>query len=92
MPRSGLLATGSMAACGDDSDDTGTGGGERRPARSASSCRTPRARPAGSTDDLKFLKAAFEAAGVDADIQNAQGDKSPFQTIADGMIPAASRS
>lgn len=38
------------------------------------------------TADSKYLKAAFDAAGVDSDIQNAQGDKTQFQTIADGMI------
>src|SRR4051794_5821518 len=38
------------------------------------------------TADRPFLKAAFDAAGVDSDIQNAQGDKTQFQTIADQMI------
>jgi len=38
------------------------------------------------TADAKYLKEAFEAAGVDYDIQNAQGDKTQFQTIADQMI------
>ena len=38
------------------------------------------------TADAKYLKEAFEAAGVDYDIQNAQGDKNQFQTIADQMI------
>lgn len=39
-----------------------------------------------ATADLKYLTDAFKAAGVDADIQNAQGDKTQFQTIADQMI------
>ncbi|RSM36248.1 sugar ABC transporter substrate-binding protein, partial [Actinoplanes sp. ATCC 53533] len=39
-----------------------------------------------ATADLTYLKAAFAAAGVEADIQNAQGDKTQFQTLADGMI------
>ena len=38
------------------------------------------------TADAKYLEEAFEAAGVDYDIQNAQGDKTQFQTIADQMI------
>jgi D-xylose transport system substrate-binding protein len=38
------------------------------------------------TADKPNLAAAFAAAGVDADIQNAQGDPQQFQTIADGMI------
>lgn len=37
-------------------------------------------------EDPKFLAAAFEKAGVDAEIQNAHGDKSEFLTIADNMI------
>ncbi len=36
--------------------------------------------------DKPYLTAAFKSAGVTADIQNAQGDKTQFQTIADGMI------
>ncbi|WBB66457.1 sugar ABC transporter substrate-binding protein [Micromonospora sp. WMMD812] len=80
----GLLATGSMAACGDDS-----GGSE------AGADKTPKigvilpdskssARWEGA--DRKFLEEAFKAAGVQYDIQNAQGDKTAFQTIADQMI------
>ncbi|MEO6999981.1 MAG: sugar ABC transporter substrate-binding protein, partial [Terracoccus sp.] len=34
-----------------------------------------------ATADLKYLTDALKAAGVDADIQNAQGDKTQFQTI-----------
>ncbi|GIJ10842.1 sugar ABC transporter substrate-binding protein [Micromonospora andamanensis] len=80
----GLLALGSLTACGDES------GGDQ-----AGSDKTPKigvilpdskssARWEGA--DRKFLQAAFEAAGVDYDIQNAQGDKTQFQTIADQMI------
>ena len=38
------------------------------------------------TADRGFLQAAFDAAGVKADIQNANGDKAAFQTIADQML------
>jgi D-xylose transport system substrate-binding protein len=38
------------------------------------------------TADRPYLQKAFDAAGVKADIQNAQGDKTQFQTIADQMI------
>ena len=38
------------------------------------------------TADRLYLSRAFQAAGVDFDIQNAQGDKQAFQTIADQMI------
>ena len=38
------------------------------------------------TADRPFLEAAFKAAGVDYDIQNANGDPAAMQTIADQMI------
>jgi D-xylose transport system substrate-binding protein len=38
------------------------------------------------TADRPFLEAAFTAAGLESDIQNANGDKAKFATIADGMI------
>ena len=38
------------------------------------------------TNDRPLLKAAFDAAGVDSDIQNANGDVAKFQSIADQMI------
>ena len=41
--------------------------------------------------DRPFFQKAFQAAGVDSDIQNAQGDATRFQTIADGMISAGVR-
>ncbi len=38
------------------------------------------------TADRPYLTAAFQAAGVKADIQNADGDKNKMSTIADSMI------
>ena len=38
------------------------------------------------TADRPFLEQAFQAAGVEYDIQNANGDKAKFATIADQMI------
>ncbi|MCZ7427306.1 substrate-binding domain-containing protein [Micromonospora sp. WMMA1949] len=83
----GLLATGSMAACGDNggSSDEAGGSNAKKPKigvilpDSKSSARWEGA-------DRKYLEAAFKAAGVDYTIQNAQGDKSAFSTIADGML------
>ncbi|MEU4379602.1 MULTISPECIES: sugar ABC transporter substrate-binding protein [Actinomycetes] len=81
----GLLATGGLAACGDDSGSDAGGSSEKKPKigvilpDSKSSARWEGA-------DRKFLEEAFKAAGVDYDIQNAQGDKTAFQTIADQMI------
>ena len=84
----GLLAVGSVAACGDDSgSDTGsTGGGTAATGKVGIILPDTASSQRWGTDDPKFLKAAFDAAGIQVDIQNAQGDKSQFQTIADGMI------
>lgn len=38
--------------------------------------------------DRPLLAAAMQAQGLDADIQNAQGDEQTFSTLADGMIAA----
>ena len=85
----GILA---LAACGSDSGDSGSGG-------SASSGGSDK--PAGKvgvilpdtkssvrweTADRPFLEKAFKDAGVDYDIQNAQGDAGRMSTIADQMI------
>ncbi len=85
----GLLATGSVAACGGDdggSEGSGTTGGNAAPGKVGVILPDTASSQRWATADNKFLKAAFDAAGVEADIQNAQGDKSQFQTIADGMI------
>jgi D-xylose transport system substrate-binding protein len=83
MTAVGLLAIGGLAACGDDS---GPGTTPQKTAKvgvilpdSASSARW-------ETADRRFLEAAFKAAGVQYDIQNAQNDKARFQTLADQMI------
>jgi D-xylose transport system substrate-binding protein len=80
----GLLA---LTACGNSSSGSGTGASSGTAKLkvgvilpdSASSARW-------EDDDRPFLKAAFTAAGVQSDIQNAGGDVSKFQSIADGMI------
>lgn len=80
----GLLATGSMAACGDNGGSDQAGSAKKPKIGvilpdSKSSARW-------ETADRKYLAEAFEAAGVEYDIQNAQNDKTAFQTIADQMI------
>ncbi|MEV4346041.1 substrate-binding domain-containing protein [Actinoplanes sp. NPDC049596] len=83
----GLLATGSVAACGDDKgSDSGSGSGSSSVGKVGVILPDTKSSQRWSTDDPKYLKAAFEAAGVQVDIQNAQNDKTAFQTIADGMI------
>jgi D-xylose transport system substrate-binding protein len=79
-----VAAAGGVAACGNNQPSTGTSQAKKPKIGvilpdSKSSARW-------ETADRKYLKAAFDAAGIDADIQNAQNDKSAFQTIADQMI------
>nr|MDT0661142.1 substrate-binding domain-containing protein [Micromonospora sp. DSM 115978] len=79
----GLLATGGLAACGEDSGtDSGTAATPKIGVILPDSASSDR----WETADRKYLQAAFDAAGVDSIIQNAQGDKAAFQTIADQMI------
>ena len=76
----GLLALGGAAACGEKGNDAGSA--TKKPKigvilpDSKSSVRW-------ETADRKYLEEAFKAAGVDHVIQNAQGDKNAFQTIAE---------
>jgi D-xylose transport system substrate-binding protein len=91
LAAAGVLAMSSLAACGDDDDDGGDGGGGGGGGGgeagmvgvllpdSQSSVRW-------ETVDRPFLQKAFEAAGVEADIQNAEGDKSTQQQQAEQMI------
>jgi D-xylose transport system substrate-binding protein len=80
-----VAAAGGVAACGNNPSSNNSGTPTKKPKigvilpDSKSSARW-------ETADRKYLKAAFDAAGVDSDIQNAQNDKSAFQTIADQMI------
>jgi D-xylose transport system substrate-binding protein len=84
-----LVLAFAVAACGDEEEGGGGGSadsGEKPEGKigvilpdAASSARW-------ETADRKFLGEAFEAAGVEYDIQNANGDKAKFATIADQMI------
>jgi D-xylose transport system substrate-binding protein len=83
----GLLAT-SLAACGSSkSSGSGSNGGSGTSVGKVGVILPDTQSSARwETADAKYLKQAFDAAGVQADIQNAQNDKTNFQTIADGMI------
>ncbi|MEW9530288.1 sugar ABC transporter substrate-binding protein [Microbispora sp. NPDC049125] len=86
------LSLGLTACGGDDGGTTGT--------QSSGSASAPAAKPGKigvilpdskssprwESADHKFLEEAFKTAGVAYDIQNAQNDKTAFQTIADQMI------
>jgi D-xylose transport system substrate-binding protein len=76
----GVLAAGGLAACTENV--AGTGGRPRIGVILPDSKSSAR----WETADRKYLAAAFKAAGVDYEIQNAQNDKSAFTTLAEQMI------
>jgi D-xylose transport system substrate-binding protein len=82
----------SLALAGCSSSDSGTTESESPSAAEAGKIGVILPDSASSarweTADRKFLTDAFKAAGVEADIQNAGGDKAKFATLADGMIGA----
>jgi D-xylose transport system substrate-binding protein len=80
----------SLALAGCSSSDSGTTESESPSAAEAGKIGVILPDSASSarweTADRKYLQEAFQAAGVEYDIQNAQGDKAKFQTIADQML------
>jgi len=89
----GVAASLVLVACSSSSKSSssgGTGGGS-----AASSAATGKvgvilpdetSSPRYIQYDKPLLQKAFQDAGIQADIQNAQGDKTKFATIADSMI------
>lgn len=83
-----------VAACGDDEPATSSGGGGGEATQEATKAKVGVILPDAAssarweTADRKFLGEAFSAAGVESDIQNANGDKAKFATIADQMLNA----
>jgi D-xylose transport system substrate-binding protein len=81
----------STAACGSDdnsssgSGSSGSGGGEAA-GKVGVILPDTTSSPRWESADRPQLSAAFEAAGVDYDIQNANGDAQAMQTIAQQMI------
>ena len=85
-----------VAACGSDdnssSSGSGSGSGTATATAAAKKAKVGVILPDTASsarwegEDRPLLTAAFQAAGVDADIQNANGDKAKFGTIADQML------
>src|SRR5262245_50678486 len=82
IAAAGLLAMGALTACGDDE----AGGSSAPTPKIGVILPDSKSSVRWETADRRFLEAAFKAANVQYDIQNAQGDKTQFQTIADQMI------
>jgi D-xylose transport system substrate-binding protein len=83
-----LCASGALAACGDDSGgggDTGEGGGSAD-GKVGVILPDTESSVRWETADKPALESAFEEAGVEHDIQNANGDAEQMTTIAEQMI------
>src|SRR6476469_10503614 len=84
----------SVAACGsDNSSNSGSGSsGSKATSTPAAKAKVGVILPDAAssarweTADRKYLGEALQAAGVESDIQNANGDKAKFATIADQML------
>ena len=99
VAAAGAISVLMLSACGDDDGDSGD---SPSPSETTSTTESSSDAGGGvqvgvilpdtqssarwETADKPLLTAAFEAAGITADIQNAQGDKAKMATIADAMI------
>src|ERR1044072_5318966 len=89
----GALAFG-VAACGSDDTPSTSGGGGDATATATEAAKAkvgvilPDTQSSARWEnaDRPLLADAFKAAGVESDIQNANGDKAKFATIADQML------
>jgi D-xylose transport system substrate-binding protein len=89
----GLGLTMVLAACGNNAAaPAASGGASSAPAAAAGGIKVGVILPETQSSarwegfDKPLLTAAMKAEGLDADIQNAQGDEQKFSTLADGMI------
>ena len=89
----GLGLTMALAACGQNAAAPSSGGsGPSAAAPAAGGTKVGVILPETQSSarwegfDKPLLTAAMQAEGLDADIQNAQGDEQKFSTLADGMI------
>jgi D-xylose transport system substrate-binding protein len=91
----GLLTTVTLTACDDGADPGDTDGGSATTSSGGNASGTggigvvlpdTKSSQRWSQDDPKYLKAAFEAAKVPFQIENAEGDKEQFKRLADKML------
>ena len=89
----GLGLTMALAACGQNAAAPSSGGSAPSAAAPAAGGTKvgvilPETQSSARWEgfDKPLLTAAMQAEGLDADIQNAQGDEQKFSTLADGMI------
>jgi D-xylose transport system substrate-binding protein len=85
----GVLAFGALAACGDDDSDggsSGSDGGSGATGKVGVILPDTTTSPRWEAQDRPSLEKAFADAGIDADIQNANGDTAKFGQLCDSMI------
>ena len=91
----GLLVTAGTAGCTDSKADDEAGGGATQGAAGTGKIGVVLPDTTSSerwkTQDSKYLKAAFAKAGVPAEIENAEGDRTRFIEIADRMIAGGAK-
>lgn len=80
----GLALT--LTACGDDDGDGGDGGSASEASKVGVILPDTESSVRWESADRPALEAAFEEAGVEYDIQNAEGDAEKMTQIADSMI------
>jgi D-xylose transport system substrate-binding protein len=86
LAAAGLVVAGGLSACGNSNTPAASSSGGAKTPYVGVILPDTKSSVRWETADRPFLKAAFDAAGVKADIQNAQGDPAQFQTIADQML------
>jgi D-xylose transport system substrate-binding protein len=84
----GAVCAFALTACGGSDSSTASSGGSSDAATGTVGVILPDATtsPRWENNDRPSLEAAFKAAGVGSDIQNAGGDTAKFGTICDSMI------
>ncbi|MCX5208434.1 substrate-binding domain-containing protein [Kitasatospora sp. NBC_00240] len=77
-----------LAACGSGGSASPAGAGTGNAVKGKIGVILPDTKSSARWEsaDRKYLETAFKAAGLPYEIQNAQGDKAQFQTIADQML------
>jgi len=81
-----LGASLALSACGSDSGDDKGSDGNKAEGKIGVILPDTKSSARWESADRPALEAAFKKAGVEYDIQNAEGDADKMQTIADGMI------
>src|SRR5947209_12653947 len=86
VATTGVVVLGGLAACGKSSSNSGSSSGASKQPYVGVILPDSKTSARWEGADRPYLEKAFKDAGVKYDIQNAQGDKGAFQTIADQLL------